>query len=143
MTGASAARTVSLLAMGESKRTGMLVLAHTGRASARRSATQVIERLVKAGVAVRVTEAEVPELDCLGATVVPNGPEAAEGAELVIVLGGDGTLLRSAELARPAGTPLIGVNLGHVGFLAESEPDDLIQTVDRPAGQGSTGSRSG
>jgi NAD+ kinase len=116
--------------MGESKRT-MLVLAHTGRASARRSATQVIERLVKAGVAVRVTEAEVPDLDCLGATVVPNGPEAADGAELVIVLGGDGTLLRAAELARPAGTPLIGVNLGHVGFLAESEPDDLIQTVDR------------
>jgi NAD+ kinase len=116
--------------MGKSKRT-MLVLAHTGRASARRSATQVIERLVKAGVAVRVTEAEVPDLDCLGATVVPNGPEAADGAELAIVLGGDGTLLRAAELARPAGTPLIGVNLGHVGFLAESEPDDLIQTVDR------------
>jgi NAD+ kinase len=115
--------------MGESKRT-MLVLAHTGREMARRSATQVIERLIKAGISVRVTEAEVPDLDCLGATVVPNGPEAAEGAELVIVLGGDGTLLRSAELARPAGTPLIGVNLGHVGFLAEAEPDGLTQTVD-------------
>ena len=116
--------------MGESKRT-MLVLAHTGRESARRSARQAIERLIAAGVAVRVTEAEVPALDCLGATVVPNGPEAVDGAELVIVLGGDGTLLRAAELARPAGTPLIGVNLGHVGFLAEAEPDGLIQTVDR------------
>jgi NAD+ kinase len=63
--------------------------------------------------------------------VVPAGPAAAEGAELVIVLGGDGTLLRAAELARPAGTPLIGVNLGHVGFLAEAEPDGLTQTVDR------------
>src|SRR6201996_4887206 len=115
--------------MGASKRE-MLVLAHTGRESARRSATWVIERLMKAGVAVRVTEAEAPDFDCLGATVVPNGPAAAEGAELVIVLGGDGSLLRSAELARPAGTPLIGVNLGHVGFLAESEPDGLTQTVD-------------
>jgi NAD+ kinase len=115
--------------MGASKRE-MLVVAHTGRESARRSATWVIERLMKAGVAVRVTEAEAPDLDCLGATVVPNGPAAAEGAELVIVLGGDGSLLRSAELARPAGTPLIGVNLGHVGFLAESEPDGLTQTVD-------------
>jgi NAD+ kinase len=115
--------------MGESKRT-MLVLAHTGRESARHSAERVIQRLTAAGVAVRVTEAEVPALDCLGATVVPNGPEAADGAELVIVLGGDGTLLRSAELARPSGTPLIGVNLGHVGFLAEAEPDGLIQTVD-------------
>jgi NAD+ kinase len=108
----------------------MLVLAHTGRESARRSATRVIERLIAAGIAVRVTEAEVPALDCLGATVVPNTPEAADGAELVIVLGGDGTLLRAAELARPAGTPLIGVNLGHVGFLAEAEPDGLVQTVD-------------
>jgi NAD+ kinase len=115
--------------MGASKRE-MLVLAHTGRESARRSATWVIERLMNAGVTVRVTEAEVPDLDCLGASVVPNGPAAAEGAELVIVLGGDGSLLRAAELARPAGTPLIGVNLGHVGFLAESEPDGLTQTVD-------------
>lgn len=118
-----------MLPMGDSKRT-MLVVAHTGKESSRRSATQVIERLTAAGVAVRVTEAEVPALDCVDATVVPSGPEAAEGAELVIVLGGDGTLLRAAELARPAGTPLIGVNLGHVGFLAEAEPDGLTQTVD-------------
>ena len=47
------------------------------------------------------------------------------------MLGGDGSLLRAAELARPAGTPLIGVNLGHVGFLAEAEPDGLTETVDR------------
>jgi NAD+ kinase len=115
--------------MAESKRT-MLVLAHTGRESARRSATQVIERLTAAGVAVRVTEAEMPALECAGATVAPAGPAAAEDVELVIVLGGDGTLLRAAEIARPAGTPLIGVNLGHIGFLAEAEPDGLIQTVD-------------
>ncbi|HTR92537.1 MAG TPA: NAD kinase [Trebonia sp.] len=115
--------------MGETKRT-MLVLAHTGRESARESARQVIERLAAAGVAVRVTDAEVPALECAGATVVPAGPAAADGAELVIVLGGDGTLLRAAELARPAGTPLIGVNLGHIGFLAEAEPEGLTETVD-------------
>ena len=115
--------------MGETKRT-MLVLAHTGRESARKSARQVIERLAAAGVAVRVTDAEVPALECAGATVVPAGPAAADGAELVIVLGGDGTLLRAAELARPAGTPLIGVNLGHIGFLAEAEPEGLTETVD-------------
>ncbi len=77
-----------------------------------------------------MTEAEVPALECAGAAVVPAGPSAAEGAELVIVLGGDGTLLRAAELARPAGTPVIGVNLGHVGFLAEAEIDGLTRTVD-------------
>jgi NAD+ kinase len=116
--------------MGESKRT-VLVVAHTGKESSRRSATQVIERLTAAGVKVRVTEDEVPALECADAAVVPSEPAAAAGAELVIVLGGDGTLLRAAELARPAGTPLIGVNLGHVGFLAEAEPDGLTQTVDR------------
>src|SRR5699024_1980147 len=39
------------------------------------------------------------------------------------------TLLRAAELARPAGAPLLGVNLGHVGFLAEAEREDLGETV--------------
>jgi len=48
---------------------------------------------------------------------------------MVIVLGGDGTLLRAAEIARPAGAPLLGVNLGHIGFLAEAEPDDLAGAV--------------
>jgi NAD+ kinase len=116
--------------MGESKRT-MLVLAHTGRENALSSARQAINQLTAAGVAVRVTEEEAPALACSGADVLPAGPAAAEGAELVIVLGGDGSLLRAAELARPAGTPLIGVNLGHVGFLAEAEPDGLTETVDR------------
>ena len=116
--------------MGESKRT-MLVLAHTGRENALSSARQAINQLTAAGVAVRVTEEEAPALACSGASVLPAGPAAAEGAELVLVLGGDGSLLRAAELARPAGTPLIGVNLGHVGFLAEAEPDGLTETVDR------------
>lgn len=49
--------------------------------------------------------------------------------ELVMVLGGDGTILRAAELVREADIPLLGVNLGHVGFLAESERADLEETV--------------
>ncbi len=109
----------------------MLVLAHTGRENARRSARLVVDRLIAAGIAVRVIEAEAAAIGCPAAAVMPNGPAAAEGAELVIVLGGDGTLLRAAEIARPAGSPLIGVNLGHIGFLAEAEPDGLSDTVDR------------
>ena len=56
---------------------------------------------------------------------------AAVGTEVVVVLGGDGTLLRGAEIARASGVPLLGVNLGHVGFLAEAERDDLDETVER------------
>ncbi|WP_425476282.1 NAD kinase [Gordonia oleivorans] len=47
--------------------------------------------------------------------------ESAQGCEIVIVLGGDGTFLRAAELAHPAGVPVLGINLGHIGFLAEAE----------------------
>jgi NAD+ kinase len=80
---------------------------------------------------VRVLEDEAPALDLAEVDVVPLTDQAAEGCEVVVVFGGDGTLLRAAEWARPAGAPLLGVNLGHIGFLAETEPDDLAGAVDQ------------
>jgi NAD+ kinase len=109
----------------------MLLVAHTGRPAARRSARAVVDRLTAAKVDVRILEPEAAELGCPAATVVPVSPAAAVGTEMVLVIGGDGTLLRAAELARGAGVPLLGVNLGHVGFLAEAEPEDLSEAVDR------------
>jgi NAD+ kinase len=116
--------------MDDDKRS-VLVVTHTGRSGAVRSANLVIERLAAADIAVRVLEEEAPELDCAGADIMPVSAAACEDAEMVIVLGGDGTLLRAAELARPVGTPLLGVNMGHVGFLAEAEREDLAATVDK------------
>ena len=113
----------------EGKRTVLLVV-HTGRPQALSSARFVVDRLAAAGVTVRVLSPEAAQL-CCSAEEVPPGPDAAIGAEIVLVIGGDGTLLRAAEVARPAGVPLLGVNLGHIGFLAEAEPDDLAGTVDR------------
>jgi NAD+ kinase len=106
----------------------VLVTAHTGRDNALRSARFVAERLTAAGIAVRTLAGEFASP---GAHEVPASDDAARGAELVIVLGGDGSLLRAAEFSRPAGAPLIGVNLGHVGFLAEAEPDGLADLVER------------
>jgi NAD kinase len=63
--------------------------------------------------------------------VVAADEAAARGCELVVVFGGDGSILRGAELARPAGVPLLGVNLGHVGFLAEADRDEMEVTVER------------
>ncbi|MGN9840553.1 NAD kinase [Nonomuraea sp. H19] len=108
----------------------VLVAVHTGRDAAVESARLVIDRLVDAGITVRVLEAEADEIGCRGAEAVPGDPSAVKDAEVMMVLGGDGTLLRAAELARPAGTPLLGVNLGHVGFLAEAEVADLASAVD-------------
>jgi NAD+ kinase len=109
----------------------VLLVTHTGRKEALVSARSAVARLTAAGLEVRVLEAEAAELDTAGAVKVPSTPEAVEGAELLVVLGGDGTVLRAAELARPWQTPLLGVNLGHVGFLAEAEHEDLDATVDR------------
>ena len=111
------------------KRT-ILVVAHVGRKAALRNARLVVERLTAAGVSVRILQPEAADLQCDDADVVA-AAAAATGAEMVIAFGGDGTLLRAAELARPAGTALLGVNLGHVGFLAETEPDDLAGAVDQ------------
>ena len=105
-----------------------LVLTHTARRPSVEATRMVAKDLIAAGFTVRVPLDEAAEVDLAG--VVPmDGPAAAEGAEIVFVLGGDGTLLRAAELARPAGAPLLGINLGKVGFLAEAEAGDLDAAV--------------
>ena len=113
----------------------ILLVAHTSRHQIQDLATQICRTLAGAGMEVRMLREEA------AACGNGSGPDerlvrvvdaagAADGAELVLVLGGDGTLLRATELARPAGVPLLGVNLGHVGFLAEAEPEALASTVD-------------
>jgi NAD+ kinase len=113
----------------------MLVVAHTGRQDSLDAAVAVSRQLIAAGVIpvmkpdehadVAVQAPDLTSMEVLGASV------AIEDLELVIVLGGDGTILRSAELVRGCSAPLLGVNLGHVGFLAESERDNLTEAVNR------------
>jgi NAD+ kinase len=100
----------------------VLLVGHAHRDAAIRVARELTDLLCAAGIEVRVLADEAPVLRCGNAVAVPTGPEAAAGAELVVALGGDGTLLRAAEFAHPQGTPLLGINLGHVGFLAEADP---------------------
>ncbi len=108
----------------------VLLLAHTGRPKTAEAARAVAARLQDAGVEVRLLADEAQEIGAQpGCRVFATGAEAAEGAELVLVLGGDGTILRAAELSRDSGVPLLGVNLGRVGFLAEAESTDLDGTV--------------
>lgn len=107
----------------------VLLVVHTGRARAIDSARELAAALTGAKIGLRVLDAEAPDLGIDDAVAVAANDQAAEGAEAVVVLGGDGTLLRAAELARPVGVPLLGVNLGHVGFLAEAEAQDLAATA--------------
>lgn len=113
----------------------ILVVAHTGRSDSMDAAITVCRQLIADGLTPVLSAdeyasmlAEAPDLvpiALLGETVTIGD------LELVIVLGGDGTILRAAEIARGCSAPLLGVNLGHVGFLAESEREDLTETVTR------------
>lgn len=111
----------------------VLLVCHTGRAEAVTAARDVARFLREATIDVRVLESEAGDLNIAAATAVPTTPDGARGSEAVIVLGGDGTLLRAAEVAREAEVPLLGINLGHIGFLAEAEPADLAGVVRRIA----------
>lgn len=56
-------------------------------------------------------------------------PAFGGDVDLVLVLGGDGTILRASEIARQRDVPLVGVNTGHIGFLAEADPDAVEGVV--------------
>jgi NAD+ kinase len=110
----------------------ILLLAHTGREGTIAVAGQVIEALRKQDLVVRLLAEEAADLQVEPADGIELVAEdgAVTGCELVVVLGGDGTILRAAELTRGTSTPLLGVNLGHVGFLAEAESEDIDATID-------------
>ncbi|MFF2368927.1 NAD kinase [Agromyces sp. NPDC058110] len=112
-----------------------LVVSHTGRRNALEATGEVCTQLLAAGAVPVIPDDQwndvhdfVPELNGRVARLETIDPGLIE---LAIVLGGDGTILRAAELTRELPAPLLGVNLGHVGFLAESERDDLGYTVQR------------
>ena len=114
--------------MTEPERRRVLLVTHGGRADAVTLARAVAQELGDAGIEVRAGSEEAIELVPSGVVAVDAGV-AAQGCELVVVLGGDGTILRGAELARPYDVPMLGVNLGHVGFLAEAEVDEVSTVV--------------
>jgi NAD+ kinase len=110
----------------------LLLLAHPGRAEARAVARKLVDALTGHDIHVRVLRHEAT---ALGLGEIPglelsDGDDPCADCELVVVIGGDGTILRAAELAHDSGTPLLGVNLGHVGFLAEAEYDDVGATIE-------------
>jgi NAD+ kinase len=120
----------------------VLVVAHTGRADAVSAAQVAIEQLHSAGIIPVLTASDLDDLRTHVSNQVLN-PSALENVkvldtdckmtdlELVVVLGGDGTILKAAEIVREHSIPLMGINLGHVGFLAESEREEFTEAVHR------------
>jgi NAD+ kinase len=106
-----------------------LLVTHTGRRRSTQHAQTVARDLLAAGFEVRVLAEEVGDIELPSGVIPTADPAAAEGVEIVFALGGDGTFLRAAELARPAKAPMLGINLGKVGFLAVAETGDIDQAV--------------
>ena len=111
----------------------ILLVAHPRRTEALHVARDVVARLVAEGIQVALMPEEAEAVGLrTDSSVIEADPDApARDCELVCVLGGDGTILRGAEMSRGTDAPLLGVNLGHVGFLAEAEREDLRATVER------------
>ncbi len=114
----------------------ILLITHTGRKAAVDVARRLTKSLQAAGIEVVAPEQEQREL-AQGAESDRYGPGpsvlsagAATGAELVVVVGGDGTILRAAEFAYEEAIPMLGLNLGHVGFLAEVESTGADAVLD-------------
>lgn len=96
------------------------------RQRARDAAGPLVSALARAGVSVRVADDGAPPAG-VAASAVPFAEVVR--ADLVIVLGGDGTLLHTAGQAAPFGVPVLGVDLGSFGFLAEAQLDDLYEQL--------------
>jgi NAD+ kinase len=94
------------------------VVVHPDRARAVELRDQVVTTLGRHHIDVRVTDADRPVA-------------FADGLDLVISLGGDGTMLRAVDLAQEVGVPVLGVNAGQLGYLTEVEPTDLADALER------------
>jgi NAD+ kinase len=121
------------------------VLTHMGRPEAIDAATRLVGGLLNAGldVAVPAEDREVlterlgrPMSELVPPRLEPADREATAPLpyELMVVLGGDGTILRGAEWVMSSDIPLLGVNLGHVGFLAEAESSEIDNIVAHVVG---------
>jgi len=98
----------------------VLLVTHPVRPEAIRAANELTELLLAKQIKVFST------IQTNGAALYSEKDQV----DIAVVLGGDGTMLRAAELCRGKSTPILGINLGHVGFLAEIERPSLAEIVE-------------
>ena len=124
-----------------SKSRFVLVVTHTAREEAIAAAAVTFEQMIAGGITPVISASDLADLkkitgDQLLAKVIGQIKTLEVDCqiselELVVVLGGDGTILKAAEIVRDYSIPLMGINLGHVGFLAESEREEFTEAVRR------------
>lgn len=110
----------------------VLFVVHVGRERALEVAADMHNRLARRGIECCLLAEEAPVLSprlTSDPRLVHSPADLPQSCDMVIVVGGDGTILRAAEWAHATDAPLLGVNLGHVGFLAELEAEDVDDLV--------------
>ena len=108
------------------KRAGVIL--HAERDQAVTTARALVETLLSRGVGVWALDGDADRIGLPGINATPAMPQ---DLDLVIVFGGDGTLLRAAEAVGRSGVPLLGINFGHLGFLSELERSELDDGLKR------------
>lgn len=112
----------------------ILVVAHARRDDTVAAARRVISAVAAAGARPVLPDGDDELRAALGdvGSIATLGVDVTVAAiDLAIVLGGDGTILRAAELVREGTAPILGINMGHVGFLAEIEADVIDDAMRR------------
>lgn len=104
-----------------------MVVTHSRLKAGDSAVSEAVEQLRRAGFEVSL--APLANSPTFGKPT----PVVPDGTEIVVVLGGDGTILRAAELVHCTRVPILGVNMGHVGFLAEFERFQMDEAIARIA----------
>ncbi|MGB9670169.1 MAG: NAD(+) kinase [Halothiobacillaceae bacterium] len=91
----------------------------------------LIEHLHARGLSILLDQATLPDLPGLRDYSRATRDEIGQRSDLVIAVGGDGTLINAAHCLAPHGKPVLGINLGRLGFLVDISPDELSSRLDR------------
>jgi NAD+ kinase len=105
------------------------ILLHHERREANTLAIEAVEWLAARQHDVRLPKEDAAIIDRADLGVEEEA--LPDGCDLAISLGGDGTMLRTVDLVAPAGVPVLGVNVGQLGYLTEVEPSELFTALER------------
>jgi NAD+ kinase len=105
------------------------ILLHHERREAKALATEAVDWLIDRHHEVRLPKEDASIID--RADLGLEEEALPEGCDLAISLGGDGTMLRTVDLVAPFGVPVLGVNVGQLGYMTEVEPGDLFTALTR------------
>jgi len=107
----------------------VLILLHNDSVEANKIAAKVSQQLSDAKVPICALVSDKKLIQSAGYEITEYFPGTSINPNLALVFGGDGTILRAVEVTRSSNIPVLGINLGHVGFLAEAEVDHIEDVV--------------